>query len=138
MPIEEIRNIKSDRREWRKFGIVMFVAFGLIGGWLLWKQREWYLWMFAASGFFLACALALPVVLRPLYFIWMAFAAVAGWFMTRVILAILFYLIITPIGLVMRLTGRDPLDRKFPGKEKSYWVKCEPSQNGSKDAENQF
>lgn len=65
---------------------------------------------------------AIPAVLKPIYSVWMALAVVLGFIMTRVILTIVFYLVVTPIGLIMRAVGRDPLDRKLDSNASSYWL----------------
>ncbi|KIX15639.1 hypothetical protein X474_03070 [Dethiosulfatarculus sandiegensis] len=64
--------------------------------------------------------LLLPRVLKPLYLVWMSLASVLGYFVSRIILTILYFLVITPIGLFMRLLGKDILDKKMDSKQ-SYW-----------------
>jgi hypothetical protein len=64
-----------------------------------------------------------PSVLRPIYKIWMLLAFFIGGIVSRVILTVLFYVVLTPIGLVLRLFGKDILDKKFDKRRKSYWVK---------------
>jgi len=71
--------------------------------------------------------LARLVFLKPVYIAWMKFVYLFGWVNTRLMLIIIFYLVFTPIGLVMRLCGVDPLERKINKKEKSYWKKKELS-----------
>ena len=66
--------------------------------------------------------LTTPVVLKPVYRVWMALAVVLGFVMTRVILTVVYYLVMTPIGLVMRLLGKDPLDRRPDPGAASYWI----------------
>jgi len=69
-----------------------------------------------------------PFILRPIYVGWMKFAFVLGWINTRLILGIFFYLILTPVGLIMRLFGRDPLHRKFDRDATTYWAKRPPAE----------
>ncbi len=59
---------------------------------------------------------------RHVYKIWMSLAAVIGWLMTRLILLVLFYLIVTPIGIFVKLFDKDPLNIKFNKNIKSYWI----------------
>jgi len=63
-------------------------------------------------------------LLKPVYAAWMSFASVLGWINTRIILAILFYLVLTPMGLAMRLLGVDLLERKE--KKETCWKKKKP------------
>ncbi len=72
----------------------------------------------------------LPAILRPLYVPWMLLAAVLGWVMTRVLLTLTFYVMITPIGLLRRIFGHDSLNRKFPGEQESYWEPWEEPEGG--------
>ena len=65
-----------------------------------------------------------PSALRPIQRGWMAFAVALGHFNTRVILTVLFYLVLTPVGFVMRLF-RDPLDRSLADRNASQWIKRE-------------
>lgn len=138
MIIEEIKHIKSERSDLRKFGTTMGVVLSLLGGLLLWRDHNCYFYLFILSAIFLFFGLTLPVVLKPVHKIWMTLSLLLGWLMTRVILTVLFYLIITPIGLLLRLFGKDFLTLKFEKNKKSYWipkqtVKCEKS-----DYERQF
>jgi len=71
-----------------------------------------------------------PLWLRSVYAAWMKFAFLLAWVNTRLILVIIFYLVFTPLGLLMRLCGADPLERKINKKAGSYWKKrglTEPS-----------
>ena len=60
---------------------------------------------------------------KPIYDLWMKFAAVLAWINTRLILIVMFYLVITPIGLIMRLFGMDYLSLKIEKDKESYWIK---------------
>lgn len=66
--------------------------------------------------------LVAPRLLRGVHSVWMAFALVLGHAMTRVILAAVFFLLVTPIGLLMRLVGRDPMRRTWDPGAESYWI----------------
>ena len=72
--------------------------------------------------------------LKTLYDLWMKFAAVLAWINTRILLVIMFYLVFTPTGFIMRLFGADPLDLKMDKNKNSYWIKKE----GHTDYERQF
>ena len=122
MLLSEIKNIKSGKAELHKFGITLGIVFGLLGGLFLWREKSYYFYLFLLSIFFLFFGLALPTFLKPIHKIWMGLALVLGSIMTRVMLSILFYLIITPLGLISRLSGKDFLDLKFNKSASSYWI----------------
>ena len=78
---------------------------------------------FAAAGLMvLLLGVARPGWLRPVYVAWMAAAFPVGWLLTHLLLAGIYFLLITPIGLILRLTRRDPLARQFDREAESYWT----------------
>ncbi len=136
--LDEIRNIKSGNRELRSFAVVMAVALAVLGLLLLWKGRDYYLYFLVGAGAFMAIGLVVPVVLWPLHKIWMTAAVVLGWLMTRVILGILYYLVITPTSLLGRLFGKRFLDLKIDRSATSYWIKREDRPSEPADLERQY
>ncbi|VAX18025.1 hypothetical protein MNBD_NITROSPINAE01-1078 [hydrothermal vent metagenome] len=110
------------RITWAGFAVI----FGVIASLLLYKGRATYPYFFSASGFFAFFAAFAPMALLPLYRLWMKFAMALAWFNTRLLLGITFYFVITPVGLFMRLLGKDLLDLKIDRDAKSYWKKREP------------
>ena len=69
---------------------------------------------------------AVPVVRRPLYLGWMYATLPIGWVVTHVMLGLIYYLMFTPIGLIMRLGGRDLMQRRFDREASSYWIEHRP------------
>ena len=121
MILEEIKNIKSDKKELKKFGGQVGGMLILIGA-LLFVFAKLLAPIFIGIGGLLAIvAFLFPVLLLPLQKSWMALAVVLGFIMTRVILSILFYLVITPINIISRLFGKDFLNLKIEKDKKSYW-----------------
>ena len=135
---EEIRNIKSGKKELRQFGFTMGAVLGVLGILLMWRGREWYPYFIITSVIFLFPACFFPLLLKPIQRAWMTLAILLGWLMTRVILIVLFYLVVTPIGLVMRLSGKDPLNRGFVKNHGSYWISREDVLDIREDYERQF
>ena len=134
--LKEISEIPMTRQALRKFGLTMGVAFGLLGGLLAWRSRGAWPYFLGASGFFFAFGVALPAALKPLQKAWMTLALLMGWVMSRVILVVLFFFVLTPIGLILRLAGKDLLDMKVRAKKESFWL---PHRTRAKeDYENQF
>ncbi|MBU0533500.1 MAG: hypothetical protein KJ887_01685 [Candidatus Omnitrophica bacterium] len=135
---EEIRSIESGKRELRNFGITICIALGLLGTVFLWQERNHYLYFFILSITFLFLGFVLPFLLKPIHKIWMSLAILLGWLMTRVVLSVLFYLVITPLGILLRLFGKDFLNLKFDRNVKSYWIYREKIKPEKRNYENQF
>lgn len=138
MIFEEIKDIKSGKKELRQFGITVGIVLGLLGGLFLWREKEGYFYFFILSASLLSLGIVVPILLKPIHKVWMTLAILMGWFMTRVILCILFYLIITPIGLLAKLFGKDFLSRKFDKTAGSYWIIRKSSGFDKKSYEKQF
>lgn len=138
MIIEEIRNIKSGKRELRKFGITVGIVLGLLGGLFLWRGRDYYSYFLILSAALLLLGLAVPILLKPIYKVWMTLAVLLGYLMTRVILSVLFFLVVTPIGLLARLFGKNFLDTEFEKSGNSYWIPKERIELKKSDYERQF
>ena len=136
--IEEIKNIRSEKSDLRKFGITIGLFLMVIAGFLFWRGKKSFE-ILLASGFVLfVLGLVLPVVLKPIYWIWMILAALLGWIMTRVILGLLFYVVVTPIGMLSRLFGNNFLDLKWDKSKDSYWNVRTTRQRDNEDYERQF
>jgi hypothetical protein len=120
-------NWKPARRELRQFALMWIGFFGLIGMYALWRHDSLraavVLWIVAATG--LAGVLR-PGVFRPVYLVWMALALPIGWTVSHLLLVIVYYIVLTPIGLLMRLVGFDPLERRLDRSANSYWIAHEP------------
>lgn len=116
-------------RELRQFGLIMagmiVLMAGLVLPWL-WGSEQWWVWPFPTAGLFALAALTLPAALAPIHRAWMGFALVMGWINSRIILGLSFYLIIFPVGLLMRILGKDPLMRRFDANASSYRVIRQP------------
>ena len=119
--IEDIRNIKSEKSDLRKFGITVCFILLIVSGFLFWKEKESFHIFFAIGITLFLAAIAIPSVLKPVYWMWMIFAIILGWIMTRLILSLLFYIIITSIGLTSRLFGKQFLELRWDKSKESYW-----------------
>ena len=119
--LEEIKNIKSEKSDLRNFGIIVGIILLIISGFLFWKEKESFQIFLAIGITLFLTAIAIPSVLKPVYWIWMIFANILGWFMTRVILSLLFYVVFTSIGLTLRLFGKQFLELRWDKSKESYW-----------------
>ena len=121
MIIEEIKNIKSDKNELRKFGWQVGGVVAIIGAVLYFLDSSIFYYFVYIGAFLILTGLLIPIVLYPIQKLWMTIAVLLGFVMTRVILSFLFYIIVTPIGLIARLFGKDFLDVKIDKSKASYW-----------------
>ena len=116
-----ISRIKITKEEIRKFGIVIGIILLIIGVILLWKRNIYYPMLMITGIFLLGGGLSIPIILKPIYIIWMIFATIMGWLMTRFILSLLFYGLITPISLIARLMGKKFIYLRWDKINNSYW-----------------
>lgn len=138
MIYEELKNIKESKKDLRKFGVTVGLVLIIIAFLLYWKQNEIYLY-FGWIGLSLTFAgLAVPNLLKPINKIWMTFAILMGWVMTRVILIILFFVILTPIGILSKIFRKDFLKLKKDELKESYWEVREKTKLSPEDYEKQF
>lgn len=136
--LDEIKKIKSDRKNLREFGLTIGIILAILGCVALWrgKPSAWYLLPVGLS--FMVFGLLLPEVLKPLQKLWMAFALILGFFMSHIILVVLFYAVITPIGLMVKMFGKDILDQRIDKDAVSYWVKRSAAKKTRESYENQY
>ena len=122
-------NRNPSRRELNWFGALFALFFGLIGGLIWWKLEApivtFVLWSVAAVITLLYYALS--PIRKPLYLGWMSLAFPIGWVVSHALLAFIYYLVVTPIGGLMRLFGRDPMERRFDRGAESYWMEHDPA-----------
>jgi len=132
-------DFSPDRKQLRQFGVVACVFFAIFGA-LIWFQAPVFglcfsqaapaaitggiLW--AVSGACLLLTLLAPRGLWPMYVVLNVVTLPIGWVISHVIIFILFFLVIAPVGLFFRLIKRDILHRKFDPQAESYWVAHEP------------
>lgn len=122
----------------RAFGLVFAAFFVLIGLFPLLRGRPMRLWAFPVAVIFLLAGLLLPAVLKPLNWFWMQLAVVLHKIMTHIVTGAMFFLIFTPIGLLMRAFGKDPLRVAYDPKSSSYWILREPPGPPPESMINQF
>ena len=110
----------------RSFGIVFFIVFLLIGTYPLLHDDHLRIWSLIISIVFLILGLLNSKILFPLNKIWFKFGILLGKIISPLIMGLIFFVVVTPIGLLMRLFNKDLINLKF-NKSKSYWIeKKEP------------
>jgi len=118
--------LKLDKISLRSFGLTMGWVLLVIAGLFFLRHKPLAAanFLIASCGFFIT-GLVYPVLLKFIYIAWMHLAFILGWINTRIILVILFYLVFSPIGLLLRIFKVDVLETK--NKSKTYWKKKEKS-----------
>jgi hypothetical protein len=122
---EEIAELDLSPQSLRKFGLTVGIVFGLLAGWFFYRDHAPVLRVVFAcvGGALIVLAAVLPRALRPVYQAWMGFAFAMGWIMSRVLLAGVFFLMVTPISLLGRVFGKQFLDVKFRDGRETFWMK---------------
>jgi hypothetical protein len=138
MIIEDIKRIKSGKSELRKFGITVGCASAIFAALLWWREKSFYIYFLILSPTFILFGIILPLALKPIQKAWMGFSIILGWIVTRIVLFVLFFLVITPISLISRLFGKDFLKIKIDKKSSSYWIVKNKSVGKKEDYERPF
>jgi hypothetical protein len=123
-------NLNPTRSQLRQFAGIWFPAFWAVVGGMLWYRTGVLptvvivLWVVAAV--ISLAGIINPRWIRPVFITWMRLAYPIGWTVSHLMLAIIYYLAITPIGVLMRLMGRDPMQRRLDRQAPTYWVPHNP------------
>ena len=118
----------------RNFGIVFAIVFLIISLWPLLSQNEIRFWSLIISIIFLSLGLINSKLLLPLNKIWFKFGIFLGNFIAPIVMGIIYFFVVTPTGLIMRMLGKDLLNLKKSNKD-SYWIK---KNNSNSSLKNQF
>ena len=114
-------------KELRKFGLTVGLVCIVIAFWpTVWRGEAARVWFLIPGVLLIVLGFSMPALLSPVFKVWMKIGHVMGWVNTRIILGVLFYGVVTPMGLVMRLTGRDPMRRGFEPDAQTYRVIRQP------------
>ena len=122
--------MKSEVKQYRNFGLMVGGIFAAIGVWPLLRGEGIRLWGVILGSLLVVLGLLLPGRLGPIYKTWMALGHILAWINTRIILGIIYYGVLTPMGLVMRLAGRDAMRVHDDHAASTYRV-VRPSRPGS-------
>ena len=121
--LDTFKNFKMNRKALQNFAFVFSFIFIALSGYFYLKENSVFQVFLITSASLLLIAFTFPIILKPLYFSWMIFGGMLGWFMTRLILLIMYYVLLTPISILARLSGKDFLYLKNYKRAKSYWNK---------------
>jgi len=129
---------KERPQELRRFGLLVGGILAVITVWpVVFRGDPPRIWVGVTAGVLVALALVAPAALRLVYRAWMLLGHALGWVNTRLLLGATYFLLLLPTGLVLRVMGRDPLDRRLRDRG-SYWVTRENSPVGKALMERRF
>ena len=107
----------------RSFGLVFFIVFLIFGLWPLKVGDPINFWLIIISLIFLFLGLMNSKFLSPLNKIWFKFGIILGAIIAPVVMCIIYFLVVTPIGIIMKIMGKDLLNLKYNKSKKTYWIK---------------
>ena len=107
----------------RSFGLLFFIVFLALALWPLTKKGEINIYLISIALIFLALGLLNSKILSPLNKAWIKFGEILGRVIAPIVMAIVYFLILTPISLLVRLFGKDLIGMKFSNDIKSYWIR---------------
>ena len=127
----EVKKLDVSKKNLRKFGLFVGAVFSLLAIWMVLTNR--FPLLHTALGIvgasLMIMGLTVPAALKDIYKIWMGVAFAIGWVMSIVLLAILYFLFVTPIGYIARLSGKKFMDVEMGTLKDSYWVKRNRNKN---------
>lgn len=112
----------SNKSSNRSFGILFFIVFLVIGLWPIINQNDPNIYLILISIIFLILGLLNAKILSPLNIIWIKIGELLGKIIAPIVMAIIYFIILTPISLIVRLFGKDLLGLKFTKQIKTYWI----------------
>ena len=118
----------------KSFGIVFFIVFIIIGFWPLLDINTYRLWAIIIAFIFLALGFMNSRLLTPLNILWFKFGIFLGKIVSPIVMGVIFFFVVTPIAILMRISKKDLLNLKFNNKE-TYWIK---KSNYKSKMKNQF
>ena len=137
--IKELNEIPATRKHLREFGWVVGGVLSLLAAYWCWRGKSFWVWAAAPGVALLVLGTLLPTSLKIAHRLWMGLAVVMGFVMTRVILTLFYYLFLTPIAGILRLTGQYPESfRKTKPGQSTHWTSRPDAAVDPSRYENQF
>ena len=115
--------------QYKKFGLVVGGIFIFIAFWPMVRGRDYRLWALIPGVLLFVMGAVYPPLLKQPYKLWMALAHVLGWINTRIILGLVYFVIMTPLALILKLMGKDSLQLKLENKKQTYRESLTSSQS---------
>ena len=117
-----LNNSKIKINSNRSFGIVFFFVFVIVSLWPLINENSLRVWSIFVAIIFLILGLMNSKLLTPLNILWFKFGKLLGFIIASIVMGIVFFVVIAPTGLIMKIIGKDLLNNKYNNKIKSYWI----------------
>ena len=111
----------------RSFGLLFFVVFLIVSLWPLTYEGSIRIWSVVISGVFLILGLINSKLLTPLNVLWFKLGMILGAIISPIVMGIVFFLVVTPTGFILRIMGKDLLNKKYDKEKETYWIKREAS-----------
>jgi predicted membrane metal-binding protein len=128
----------AKRSSERSFGVVFAIVFTIVSLWPMIAGGSPRWWALAIAVGFAIAGLALPMALRWPNALWFRFGLLLNRVISPVVLGLIYYLSVVPIGFAMRLAGKNPLLLGFEPESRSYWIKRDPAGPAAETLKNQF
>jgi hypothetical protein len=137
---EDIKRLQqATPRDLRKFGLMVGGVFLALGVYFYLRHKSWWPWFVVLGTPLVVLGAAVPRSLKWVYVGWMALSMVVGAIVSTILMTVIFYLVVTPIGLIARVAGKDFLSRKLDPSAASYWSLRDVSRSKQKhEHERQF
>ncbi len=119
--LNEIKSISSEKSDLRQFAFTVGAVLATLGVFLIWRGKVTSPALFLCGVGLIVAGYVLPGILLPLQKAWMTLALLMGWVMTRVLLSVLFYAVLTPIAILARLCRKQFLEMTVDSTADSYW-----------------
>ena len=107
----------------KSFGLVFFVVFVIVSVWPLINENPIRIWSIIISLIFLILGLMNSKLLTPLNILWYKFGLLLGIIVTPFVMGFVFFIVVTPIGLILKIMGKDIINKKYDKKKSTYWIK---------------
>ena len=136
---DELKELPLGPRDLRRFGFLVGGIFALLALWFWYRERDFWWWCVIPAVPLLLLGTVYPKSLRLVYLGWMSLALILGLVVSTILLTLFFYLVITPMGLIARLAGKDFLSLKLNPAKSSYWIQREqPAERNPSEYERQY
>lgn len=122
----------------RSFGLVFAAVFFIIAAYPILHGNGLRIWAFVVAAIFLVLALTAPNLLKPLNKLWFQVGLLLNKIVSPIVMGIVFFVTVVPIGLILKARGKDPLNRKLDPSAETYWITIDPNSDERTSMKKQF
>jgi hypothetical protein len=135
---DDLKQLKTDARSLRKFGLTVGGVLAALGVWFWLRHKPAFPYLLVPGALLMVFGTIAPRALKAIYLGWMALAFAMGFVVSHVLLTAFFYLVITPVGWLARLRGKDFLSLKLNRPAQTYWIRRPVAAKKTADYERQY